>query len=287
MIQDHNDKLNKLFDKNEPFSLVRIGAMEGIFLQSYFNKYALPESCYHALFFAAGVYPVDDNYLMNVWMKNTLNAMNASDMVGFVDIPETIKNDKLFLEEHCKNKPLFFKDDIGVLNPTTILSLGNPWTQKLKGKKVLVVSSHKETIEHQWKNIESVWGKNVNKITPFELVGVVRSPFNPLIDNRQYDNCKTWDDTLSIMCDKISEFDYDVLLVGAGAFSPGLAAFAKMCRKIGITLCGDIQLLFGILGARWESYSKDEDKHNWIYTLESDLPQKKQNFDQIERAYWK
>ena len=286
-IQNYNNEINVLFDKNEPFSLVRIGAMEGFFLEYYFNNISPNEYWYYALYFAAGVYPISDDYLINIWMKETLYAMTNSDIVGFVDIPETIKNNTQFLDAHCKDKSTFFKDDIGVLNPTTLLTIENPWTQKLKGKKVLVVSAFKETIISQWKTINHIWGDNVENIVPFELVDVIRSPFNPVVDSRQYENCNTWDETLDYMCNLISSYDYDVLLVGAGAYSPSLAFYAKITGKIGITLCGDIQLLFGILGDRWKSYSEDDDKKHWIYPLDIDLPENKQYFDQIEKAYWK
>jgi len=286
-IQNFNDKLVSLFETKKPFSLVRIGNTEGHFLDLYSNFISPDKHSLDALFFVAGVYPISEDYLINVWMKETLNAIKNSNMVGFVDISENVKHNTKFLTNHCQNKILFFKDDIRFLNPTTSLLLNNPWTKCLSGKKVLVVSSHKQTIEFQWKNIKNVWGDNVKTVTPFDLVGVVRSPFNPECDDRQYENCNTWDDTLNAMYNEISSYDYDILLVGAGAFSPSLASFAKIQGKIGITLCGDIQLLFGILGIRWASYSNDIDKQYWIYPFDVDLPKNKESIERFEKSYWK
>ena len=49
------------------------------------------------------------------------------------------------------------------------------------------------------------------------------------------------------------EAEFDVLIVGAGAYGLPLAAEAKRMGKVGIHIGGAIQILFGILGHRWET----------------------------------
>nr|WP_162051116.1 MULTISPECIES: hypothetical protein [unclassified Lentimonas] len=50
----------------------------------------------------------------------------------------------------------------------------------------------------------------------------------------------------------MANIDFDVALIGAGAWSIPLATHAKALGKIGIHLGGTTQILFGIKGKRWE-----------------------------------
>ena len=149
--------------------------------------------------------------------------MKDCDILGFVDLSEETRKNQKFLNQF-PNKDLFF--DYEILDPGYILGyskfgdLENPWTEKLKGKKVLVISSHANTILEQWKNIDKIWGEDRNKIVPFELVGCIKTPFHPAIDDRQYDNCDSFEDLVEITKSKIDEYDYDVLLTGVTTQSP-------------------------------------------------------------------
>lgn len=46
--------------------------------------------------------------------------------------------------------------------------------------------------------------------------------------------------------------DYDIVLLGCGAYGFPLAAYAKRRGKQAIHMGGSLQLLFGIKGKRWE-----------------------------------
>ena len=54
------------------------------------------------------------------------------------------------------------------------------------------------------------------------------------------------------MEDQIDKIDYDVCLIGCGAYGFLLAAHCKMKGKKAVHLGGALQLLFGIKGKRWE-----------------------------------
>ena len=90
------------------------------------------------------------------------------------------------------------------------------------------------------------------------------------------------------MEDKISEIDFDVCIIGCGAYGLPLAAYVKRMGKQAIHLAGGTQLLFGILGKRWVEQYKDVWHYrphidininyrplfneHWIYPLDSDTP---------------
>lgn len=61
-----------------------------------------------------------------------------------------------------------------------------------------------------------------------------------------------WFEALRWMENEIDKRDYDVCLIGCGAYGLPLAAHVKRRGKQAIHLGGALQLLFGIKGKRWE-----------------------------------
>lgn len=295
-----NNKIIDILNLEKPASIVRIGNMEGYFLQTLYNNGVPLEEYVYWLTLTSGVHPGNDlSYLQNIWSPINLESMKNADMLGFVDISGGIKNDYNFTQNYCTNKLSFYGvQDILVLDPGYLINRKitnveciNPWTKYLKNKNVVVITSHIKTIKTQWKNIDNIWGKDKELITPFNLVDVIRAPFHPMMDDRQYPNCNTWDETLKYLCDEMDKLDYDVVLIGAGAWAPALANHAKNTGKIGITICGVLQLFFGILGSRWTQTPEYNAwkmlfNEHWIYPLEEDLPKNKNIFNQFEKAYW-
>lgn len=293
-----NREITNLIKKGDPASLIRVGNTEGYFLETTFNNEEFSPELFNWLAYPAGVYPTNTDYLKNIWADINFEAIKNADIIGFVDISNAIQNNKNFLETFCYNKYSFFKDDIMVLDPgyltnykVTNVECPNPWTKELKNKKVLIISSHALSIKEQWKNITNIWGNLKDIIVPFELTGIIRAPFHPTLDNRQYPDCPTWDKTLFALCKEMDNIDYDIVLVAAGAYAPWLANHAKLSGKIGITVCGALQLYFGILGSRWTkapvfaAWNRLFNEY-WKYPLEEDLPQNKNIFNQFEQAYW-
>lgn len=293
-IQDTNDKIISLFESKIPFSVIRIGNMEGYFIDCYHEKDPPLDEFYYWLTLTSGVYPHNEQYLKGIWLSENLKAIDNADVLGFVDVSGEVEKNTYFRNLHCNDKySVYGVRNIEILDPGILLDeslITNPWTKQLKGKRVLVVSSHINSIKHQITKLREIWGDKLDDIAGFELVDVIRSPFHPQMDDRQYPNCYSWDQTLHYMNNLVDSYDYDVLLVGAAAYSPALANHAKEQGKIGITICGAIQLYFGILGSRWfqDYYSKWRSLFNdsWIYPLKEDLPKNIEVFNRFEGAYW-
>lgn len=123
----------------------------------------------------------------------------------------------------------------------------NPWTRYLEGKRVLVVHPYAELIRCQYKNREKLFS-NKSILPAFELITLkaVQS-IGGGVDG--FDN---WFDALKWMEDEMDKIDYDVALIGCGAYGFCLAAHAKRSGKKAVHLGGALQLLFGIKGNRWE-----------------------------------
>lgn len=158
-----------------------------------------------------------------------------------------------------------------------------PWSRYLKGKKVLVVHPFEDTIKMQYAKRKLLFS-NPDILPDFDLiifkavqsVAGTQTPF------------KDWFEALKYMEDKISEIDFDVCIIGCGAYGLPLAAYVKRMGKQAIHLAGGTQLLFGILGKRWVEQYKDVWHYrphidininyrplfneHWIYPLDSDTP---------------
>lgn len=171
-----------------------------------------------------------------------------------------------------------------------------PWTRYLKGKKVLVVHPFEESIRMQYEKRHLLF--ECEDILPkFELI-----TFKAV---QTIAGCKSsfknWFEALDYMKNEISKIDFDVAIIGCGAYGMPLAAHVKQMGKQAIHMAGGTQLLFGILGSRWVEQYKDSQEYrpgvfintnyrtlfneNWIYPLECDTPKGSEIVE--DNCYWK
>ena len=124
-----------------------------------------------------------------------------------------------------------------------------PWTRVLAGRKVLVVHPFARLIERQYAEKRALLFKNPDVLPEFELktVKAVQSL------GGESNGFNTWFDALQWMEDEMDKTDYDICLIGCGAYGFPLAAHAKRSGKQAVHLGGSLQLLFGIKGKRWEN----------------------------------
>lgn len=168
-----------------------------------------------------------------------------------------------------------------------------PWTKALKGKKVLVVHPFSKLIEKQYSEKRNLLFEDKDVLPEFHLetVQAVQSIGG---DNNGFAD---WFEALQWMKDEIDKHEYDICLIGCGAYGMPLAAHCKRKGKKGIHMGGVLQLLFGIKGRRWEDsmygvkewglkegmYLKLFNEH-WIKPDDSVKPK---TADRVENAcYW-
>ncbi len=126
-----------------------------------------------------------------------------------------------------------------------------PWTRILQGKKVLVVHPFAETIYHQYQKRKLLFD-NPLVLPDFDLkiIQAVQSVAGTEVPY------KDWFEALEYMKTQISNEDFDICILGCGAYGMPLAAHVKRIGKQAIHMAGGTQLLFGILGKRWvEQYA--------------------------------
>ena len=123
-----------------------------------------------------------------------------------------------------------------------------PWTRYLEGKKVVVVHPFAETILLQYENNRDKLFKNPNVLPQFKSLRVVKAVQSLGGES----NFETWFEALDYMKKEVERVDFDVCLIGCGAYGFPLAAHVKRMGKQAVHLGGALQLLFGIKGNRWE-----------------------------------
>lgn len=150
----------------------------------------------------------------------------------------------------------------------------NPWSKVLQGKKVLVIHPFAETIQSQYSRKNKLF-ENKNILPDFKLL-TIKAVQSLGGGANQF---KDWFEALNWMKKEMDKVDYDICLIGCGAYGFPLAAHAKRMGKKAVHLGGALQLLFGIRGKRWEdpNYNK---KYNysalmneyWVKPDSKDVP---------------
>lgn len=150
--------------------------------------------------------------------------------------------------------------------------VNEPWMKHLEGKKVLVIHPFVDTIRMQYENRRLLFEKE-DYLPQFELK-LLKAVQSLGGESNQFE---TWFDALDFMKSQIMQIDFDICIVGAGAYGLPLASFVKSLGKKAIHMGGGTQLLFGIKGKRWEQDYENPCYRNmfndyWTYPSTNEKP---------------
>lgn len=170
------------------------------------------------------------------------------------------------LVQLCALEPYYFK---------------NPWSMNsLRNKKVLVIHPFENTIKNQYLRYNKLFGGNVLPKFELKTIKAVQSAAGEITEY------ESWFEALDSMKEKIAETEFDIAILGCGAYGLPLAAYIKEINKKAIIVGGATQILFGIRGARWDNNAMinkwfDE---NWVHPQSNERPDKA---DLVEGGcYW-
>lgn len=158
----------------------------------------------------------------------------------------------------------------------------NPWSSALAGKKVLVVHPFKDTILRQYARRETLF-PGTAILPEFASLTVIRAVQGLAGQETGY---ASWFDALDAMAQQMDAADYEVAIIGAGAYGLPLAAHARDTGHTAIQMSGATQLLFGIKGKRWDDHPIISTLYNdaWVRPAENEgIP----NREAVEGgSYW-
>lgn len=269
------DAIIELFNNQKPFMIGRYGTSEGGALMEYyqikfgFRKDYLPRTK-KFLCCNAGFFP-DDSKSIDQWAELMSKLSAECDVMGVMNY-------------YCEGWAVENLCPKAILVPNGCVASGDKgYTHCLKNKKVLVVHPMNKTIEQQYFEKRELLYPNSNALPEFDLQTI--KAVNTQADERD-ERFSTWFDALDFMTEEVSKKDFDVAIVGCGAYGFPLAARIKQMGKTAIHMGGAVQTLFGIKSMRGDNNPSINKMYNdaWIYPAESDKPK---GFEKIEGGcYW-
>ena len=135
------------------------------------------------------------------------------------------------------------------LDPLKAVDIGKaPWTQSLRGKKVLIISPFTDSIKQQIdKGYNLVNGDN--RLFHPDQEYVFYKTFNTLGGNFVH---RSWHITFITMINEISKLNFDVALVSCGGYGLPICDFIySIMKKSSIYVGGVLPLLFGVTCQRY------------------------------------
>ena len=279
--ESSNKFIIALIERGEPFSIIRLGL--GSETQSTYDHLTMklhPRT--HSLASNAGIYWSNDEELIRYYTMYD-EAIHSSDAMAVVNHPPMFKEQLYFIKRHKllgihgrSIEPFYYAYE-----------KITPWTHSLFGKRVLIINPFVESFKRQMENGFTIFKKDHMQVFKEGQEFVYYKSFQTAAGNHLH---SSWLETFNIMCDDISKLDFDVALLGCGGYGLPLCNFIK--KKLGksaIYVGGSIQLLFGVMGKRWESikFWQDIIKDNDTQFIRPSKDEALSNSDVIESScYW-
>ena len=249
-LKDSNCKISELINGNKPFSLVRLGIGSETFITyEYIQTNQLNVKYLHPQLFTlynAGIYTNDkDLSKIILYCSYYNNAIKEANLLASFDYKLMYKEQNFFSQKY--NLPQIHSRS---LEPFYVLMEGEiPWTHHLKGKKVLIINPFVDSFQKQLANKFQIFKDKKLFLDDQEFV--FYKSYQTIAGNHIH---KNWLETFTIMCKDIEKLDFDVALLGCGGYGLPLCNFIKTkLNKSAIYVGGGLQLLFGVMGRRWEN----------------------------------
>lgn len=269
--EDADSLIIKTISSGKPCMIARLGAVEskGLLykmcpwpLKCLFKRYA-----YQDMQRNAGFFPIEEDKL------EQFAELMKQDMLE-VDILGSWRPEEFFFKKYLKKSKKISLESIGGPHDTQYT-----WTQVLAGKRILAVHPFAESIQAQYQNKRELLFSNPLVLPKFESLEVIKAVQTIAGNNAGFGS---WFDALDYMKKQIEEHEFDICLIGCGAYGFPLAAHVKRMGKQAIHIGGPLQLYFGIKGKRWDNSGLYNE--NWVHPLESERPQ---GLNKVEGGcYW-
>ena len=286
--QEANDRIKELLMRDQPCMICRLGGSEAEILIRYLDvtdkrpflekainyvkgrgdRFWWDKGIRWRIYNSSGFFPATEE-MVERFSREMLNDLQNIDILGSW-LKEEVRLSAYL--NHVLRIPL------GDLSP---FWTAEPWSESLAGKKVLVIHPFEESIKRQYAKRELLF-KNEKVLPPFELKTL--KSVQSIVGN--FVPFKDWFEALESMKTQVNAIDFDIALIGAGAYGLALASHVKTIGKKAIHLGGATQLLFGIRGKRWDDRPDFQELYNehWVRPLAEEIPT---NYKSMESgAYW-
>lgn len=283
-----NELIYKNLISNKPTMIARIGSTEMLCLVNYLGVLNHTKNHEYVKYIKSQVPSwwwepnmVDQMHKWSGFFPNSIEllerfAIRMIEDMYYVDILGSwLKEERFFKTELESAKKVLLED----LEP---FFCSNPWTKALEGKRILIVHPFAETIKRQYAQKDLIFDNGL--LPDFELITLksvqsIAGEKTPFID---------WFMALDYMAHQIESIEFDICILGCGAYGFPLAAHIKRMGKKAVHLGGVTQMLFGIKGGRWDNhdfypYSNMYNEY-WIRPSTSETPKNAKVVE--DGCYW-
>ena len=244
--------------QNNPHLISRLGTVEAELVEFFVNHQRrgechFPDTLKRSIRLNAGFFPAEDEPLSR-FSRDYLNDLEQVDILGIRSSRTESQYWPLeawFVKNYANRAKL--------VDLESLMPMGNPlsWTKSLRGKRVLVIHPFAATILQQFeKRLLLFADSDFLPDCEVDVIQAVQSHG----ENAGSTGFASWHEATESMSLEIDKRDFDVAIVGAGAYGLPLAAHCKKRGKLAIHIGGATQLLFGILGKRWTNPSSSDSK---------------------------
>ena len=287
------EHLNKwIYDKiidGKPFFVGRLGGNECLMVTYWERNSMFPfrtdarADRLRDLCKGAGFFPQDIN-MGEKFVRLMEESLGEIDLIGAWNL----YMEEYLLHAYAKKPEVTFLEHLEPWQASLATKKITPWSDALRGKKVLLIHPFAESIKEQYSK------KRIQIFANLECDGEILPEFElevlPAVQsiNGTKTEFSNWFEALEYMIDECKRIDFDIAIVGCGAYGFPLAAAIKKMGKSAIHLGGATQLMFGIRGVRWDKHENDLYREMvneaWCRPMESEKPQKA---NEIEGGcYW-
>ena len=271
-----NEVLKEKIRNNTAFMASRYGTAElssvtDVLLKRYglkkeLNMEGIKTACNHN-----GIFPISEEVIMK-FADITLESSKELDLLGTF---------RMIMEDYYIK---YYAPKSVVLTQRYVFDFwlhNEPFTTALQGKKVLVIHPFEKTIKMQYEYREKLFDNK--KILPLFELKTLKA-----VQSIAGEPCEfnTWFDALNYMYTEAMKIDFDVALLGCGAYGFPLAAMLKKEGKCAIHMGGVTQILFGIKGKRWDNDPIASKLYNeyWVRPDQSEIPARSRVVE--DGCYW-
>jgi len=244
-LKKSNEYITDLLKSNQKFLITRIGVGNETNIAYYYDTLQqIDTGMLLSLSNNAGIYKVTPSTLLKYAELYVEAIKNSNALATFNNT--MIRQQNHFIDNY-KLDCLYSR----VLEPFyCCLEDIVPWSHFLIGKKVLIVNPFVESFKKQIENGFQIFKDPEKKIFNDNQEFIFYKSYQTAAGNHIH---KDWTETYKLMCNDISKLDFDIALLGCGGYGLPLSNYIyEDMNKSAIYVGGGLQLLFGVMGKRWD-----------------------------------
>lgn len=268
----------------EPYFIGRLSANETRLVQCIYEKH-IPSWLINQLKHCAGINFTNNKDVLNYNNEYIQSCINTTALCHWGNHTNSCMAEQgYFLLQKLMNKyPDKTYIHSKILEPFYEIE-NEEYEPPFQNLHILIIHSHKETIEKQIQNLNTFFDKPIFVNCTFKVIQPPRQHAG-FCDGKSWNyHFNRWKNTLN---EELKNHSFDTSLVSAGGFGMITCNYLFTKHKLNtIYVGGGLQLFFGIKGNRWNNHPIIRKFYNehWINVLPNDMPPQKQSCE--NGCYW-